>query len=168
MISIRVLSVLGVLCSLSLVGSFPDGAPVEACIYKNHPNHPGTKSLPPSSFPFAFTASSSTFHPGSTVKVVISGPPFKGFFVQAREGGPKGKWIGEFIGGPRSKLHPECSAITHNNVGAKKEVVLTWKAPPHHSGKVVFLGTILVKYDVYWVNIIAKTPEGPQHPGNFF
>ena len=59
-----------VLCTCSLMpvtDGFPDGAPIEGCIYQTVPNHPGTKSLEPETFYHEFVATSGTYHPGSTI-----------------------------------------------------------------------------------------------------
>jgi len=65
-------SVLVILSSLVLVGvpstqGFPNGAPIEACIYQTVPNHPGTKPQPTESFGHEFVATSGTYGPGSVI-----------------------------------------------------------------------------------------------------
>lgn len=139
---------------------FPDGAPIEACIlpHPNRPNHPGTKAQPPQSSRHVFTASSSSYHPGATITLFISGSPFKGFFVQARDS-HSNDWIGEFEETKEAKVYPECSAVTHNTVPPKTNVKLTWRAPRDRSGTVYFTGTILERYDKYWSDLIAKVPN---------
>ncbi|KAK4309833.1 hypothetical protein Pmani_018554, partial [Petrolisthes manimaculis] len=58
----------------------------------------------------------------------ITGPAFKGYFVQARDKRTD-KWVGHFEESKNSKVYPECSAITHGTVPPKTEVYLTWVAP---------------------------------------
>ncbi|KAK7067361.1 hypothetical protein SK128_014941 [Halocaridina rubra] len=139
---------------------FPDGAPIEACIlpHPNRPNHPGTKAQPPQASKHAFTASSANYHPGTTITVLISGTPFKGYFVQARDS-HSNDWIGEFEETKETKVYPECSAVTHSTVPPKTNVRLTWRAPHDRSGTVFFTGTILERYDKYWSDLVAKVPN---------
>ncbi|XP_068220499.1 ferric-chelate reductase 1 [Palaemon carinicauda] len=136
---------------------FPDGAPIEACILPNpnRPNHPATKSQPPSSSKHSFTASASHYRPGDVITVIISGPPFKGYFVQARDSITH-DWIGSFDETRDTKSYPECSAATHNTVPPKSSVKLVWHAPRDSSGTVYFTGTILERYDRYWSDVVAK------------
>lgn len=47
--------------------AFPDGAPIEACIYGNKPNHYGTKPQPRQSMKLNFLASDSYYEPGSVI-----------------------------------------------------------------------------------------------------
>ncbi|XP_066986011.1 ferric-chelate reductase 1-like [Macrobrachium rosenbergii] len=136
---------------------FPDGAPIEACILPNpnRPNHPATKSQSPSSSKHSFTASGSHYRPGDIITVIISGPPFKGFFVQGRDSHTN-DWVGSFDETPETKVYPECSAATHNTVPPKTSVKLVWHAPRDRSGTVYFTGTILERYDRYWSDMVAK------------
>ncbi|XP_071547760.1 ferric-chelate reductase 1 [Panulirus ornatus] len=147
----------------ALGDAFPDGAPIESCITEipNRPNHAGTKPRNPNSSKHRFTASSYNYLPGSIIKVRISGPPFKGFFVQARDIYTN-KWIGEFAESDQAMSYPECSAVTHNTVPPKTDVLLLWKAPYNRAGSVKFTGTILEKYDKYWSEMVAKVPYAPR------
>ena len=52
---------------LTPVTSFPNGAPIEACIRGNTPNHPSTHPLSISTSPYVFTASDNTYSLGSTI-----------------------------------------------------------------------------------------------------
>lgn len=65
--------------SAFLVYSFPDGAPVDTCVKPskpNEPNHGQAKSQPVETSPYAFTASSSEYGPGSQItgKLLICQP----------------------------------------------------------------------------------------------
>ncbi|KAK3884552.1 hypothetical protein Pcinc_011177, partial [Petrolisthes cinctipes] len=94
----------------------------------------------------------------------ITGPAFKGFFVQARDKRTD-KWVGHFEDAKNTKVYPECSAITHGTVPPKTQVYLNWIAPQDgQTGEVYFTGTVLERYDKYWADMIAKvgTPRnGP-------
>ncbi|XP_047737738.1 ferric-chelate reductase 1 [Hyalella azteca] len=94
------------------------------------------------------------------VPVHVSGPKIKGFFIQAIDDDYKP--IGSFIKNDYSKLHDECSAITHSHPGPKKDVSFIWKAPQHgHGGNVYFRATILEEYDKYWSKVFAKVLRPP-------
>ncbi|XP_037778685.1 ferric-chelate reductase 1-like [Penaeus monodon] len=148
-------ALLSILSNVAL--GFPDGAPIEACIlpHANSPNHAGTKPMPHQTEHHQFTASSGTYTPGDLVEVTISGPPFKGFFVQAQDS-HTGDWLGEFLDDGPVKTHPECSAITHADKARKKHIRLTWRAPRSGSGSVTFTGTVLERYDKYWSDMVAE------------
>ena len=64
-----ILALLGtfVLMPVPISEGFPNGAPVEACIYQTVPNHPGTKPQLAESFPYEFVATSGTWGPGSAI-----------------------------------------------------------------------------------------------------
>ncbi|KAA0196585.1 hypothetical protein HAZT_HAZT007092 [Hyalella azteca] len=94
------------------------------------------------------------------MSVHVSGPKIKGFFIQAIDDDYKP--IGSFIKNDYSKLHDECSAITHSHPGPKKDVSFIWKAPQHgHGGNVYFRATILEEYDKYWSKVFAKVLRPP-------
>ncbi|ROT83607.1 putative ferric-chelate reductase 1-like [Penaeus vannamei] len=94
--------------------------------------------------------------------VTISGPPFKGFFVQAQDS-HTGDWLGEFLDEGPVKTHPECSAITHADKARKKHIRLTWRAPRSGSGSVTFTGTVLERYDKYWSDMVAQVVPSRRH-----
>ncbi|XP_031842226.1 putative defense protein 3 isoform X2 [Nomia melanderi] len=150
-----------ILASLVLSAySFPDGAPVDTCVKPtrpNEPNHGQARSRPLESSPYAFSASSSQYSPGSQISVSISGSTFKGFFIQARD--PEtDKWIGSWAQTENTSTHPECSAVTHADPHVKEHATLVWNAPPNAHGRVYFTGTILKEYGTYWSNVVA-TPK---------
>ncbi|KAG7170899.1 Ferric-chelate reductase 1-like, partial [Homarus americanus] len=94
----------------------------------------------------------------------INGPPFKGFFVQARDA-LTNEWIGEFVKTKEVESFPECSAATHNTTPPKTKMLLTWLAPRDRTGNVIFTGTILERYDVYWSEMVAKVVPTVVSPG---
>lgn len=140
--------------------SFPNGAPVEACIYQTVPNHPGTKPKEGETFYHEFVATSGSYRPGATIHVHLNGAKIKGFFIQAIDDNYKP--IGSFVKNEYSKLHDECSAITHSHPGPKKNLSFIWKAPKHgFGGNVYFRATILEEYDRYWSKVFAKVLRPP-------
>lgn len=52
---------------VSITESFPNGGPVEACIYQTVPNHTGTKPSLPSSFIHEFVATRGSYTPGAAI-----------------------------------------------------------------------------------------------------
>ncbi|XP_076038376.1 putative ferric-chelate reductase 1 [Oratosquilla oratoria] len=118
---------------------FPDGAPIEACIQDppNSPNHAGSEALSPELSKHIFRASSSSYRPGQVIRVMMSGRPFRGFFIQARDLDTN-EWIGTWANENYSKKYDVCSAITHNSIDLKNSIRLSWKAPPSRSGRVYF------------------------------
>ncbi|KAJ8912463.1 hypothetical protein NQ315_002829 [Exocentrus adspersus] len=74
----------------------------------------------------------------SYLAVVIQGTEyFKGFFIQARDA-VSNEWIGNWIEAPNTKIHPECSAITHGDPKPKQQATLIWIAPNDRTGQVYF------------------------------
>ncbi|KAI5644467.1 reeler domain-containing protein [Phthorimaea operculella] len=146
------------------VESFPDGAPVDACVKDrpNQPNHSQHRTQPLSTLPYRVIASSSSYGPNSAITVTIEGSePFKGFFIQARSV-ETDQWIGQWEQAPNTNVHPECSAITHADPREKARATLVWRAPANSQGKVYFTGTVLKNYSTFWASLIAEAPQDPQ------
>ncbi|KAI4460217.1 cytochrome b561/ferric reductase transmembrane [Holotrichia oblita] len=138
------------------IRGFPDGAPVDACVKPrpNQPYHGQARSQPANTNPYYVIASSDRYGPGQQITVTIQGREhFKGFFIQARDAGTN-EWIGEWVESPNTKIHPECSAITHADPKPKNEASLIWKAPRTGHGNVYFTGTVLKEYTEFWSDIV--------------
>ncbi|KAK4881821.1 hypothetical protein RN001_005140 [Aquatica leii] len=137
--------------------AFPDGAPVDTCVKAkvNQPNHSRAKPQPQDKNPYRIIASDVNYGPGSQIAVTIEGDThFKGFFIQARDI-ETNQWIGEWEEIPNTKVHPECSAITHADPEYKQKAVLIWTAPKNsHGGQVYFTGTVLKNYKTFWSDMI--------------
>ena len=56
-----------VVLSVSITESFPNGAPVESCIYQTVPNHPGTKPQPAPTFYHEFVATAGSYRQGGSI-----------------------------------------------------------------------------------------------------
>ncbi|XP_072939373.1 putative defense protein 3 [Epargyreus clarus] len=155
--------VLVVLVCSVCVQSFPDGAPIDACVKDraNQPNHGQHRTQPPSSLPYRVVASSAHYAPNSQITVTIEGAePFKGFFIQARSA-ETNEWLGAWEEAPNTTIHPECASITHADPREKTRATLLWKAPPDSHGRVYFTGTVLKNYGTFWANLIAEAPQDP-------
>ncbi|XP_044258931.1 reelin domain-containing protein 1 [Tribolium madens] len=144
------------------VVGFPDGAPVDACVKPrpNQPYHGQARPQPPSTNPFQVIQSSAQYGPGTQITVTIQGADyFKGFFIQARDVASNG-WLGEWVETPNTKIHPECSAITHADPKPKQQAVLVWQAPHNvQPGQVYFTGTVLKEYTMFWSNIVSQVAQ---------
>ncbi|KAF7990949.1 hypothetical protein HCN44_000754 [Aphidius gifuensis] len=139
------------------VNGFPDGSPVDACVKErpNQPYHGKFRSQPIDTSPYQILASSTQYSPGKQIKVAIRGDTFKGFFIQARDA-KTNEWLGRFAQTPNTKVHSECSAITHADPKDKKEATLVWNAPTTGQGQVYFTGSVLKDYAVFWADLASK------------
>ncbi|CAH0558954.1 unnamed protein product [Brassicogethes aeneus] len=137
---------------------FPDGAPVDACVKSrpNQPNHGQARPQPAETNPFQVVQSQVEYGPGSQITVTIQGQDnFKGFLIQARDVATN-EWIGEWVESPNTKVHPECSAITHADPKPKAQAVLLWQAPKNgQQGQVYFTGTVLKSYTQFWSDVVS-------------
>ncbi|XP_011704937.1 PREDICTED: putative defense protein 3 [Wasmannia auropunctata] len=145
-----------VLFSISVFG-FPDGAPVDACVKPrpNQPYHGEARSQPLNTSPYKILASSSQYRPGTQVTVKITGAPFKGFFIQARDSNTN-KWIGSWTRTPNTFVHGECSAVTHTDPHDKEQATFIWSAPADAQGSVYFTGTVLKDYATFWSDLVSQ------------
>lgn len=74
----------------------------------------------------------------SIFTVTIQGADtFKGFLIQARDAATN-NWIGNWVESPNTKVHPECSAITHSDPKPKAQATLLWQAPANSRGGQVY------------------------------
>ncbi|GJQ81671.1 hypothetical protein Trydic_g8547 [Trypoxylus dichotomus] len=159
-LSVLKLKYSGLICLILLVicevNTFPDGAPVDTCVKPkpNRPYHGQAKPKSPDTNPYSVVASSDRYGPGQQITVTIRGSThFKGFFIQARDANTN-EWIGEWSETPNTKIHPECSAITHADSEPKHQATLLWKAPRNGQGTVYFTGTVLKEYTEFWSDIV--------------
>ncbi|XP_033117021.1 fibropellin-1-like isoform X12 [Anneissia japonica] len=148
------------------VSSWPTGAPADACTDRT-PQH-GTVAQ---SSPSPFTLSFSTSDP--YVKVTIDSASYssiKGFLLQARQGNANGQIVGTWLSQTNSKLL-ECTAAydstTHTNSEDKVlPLELIWNPPESSQSNIVFVSTIVVNRNTFWVNgaVDACNPN-PCGPG---
>ncbi|XP_023013906.2 reelin domain-containing protein 1 [Leptinotarsa decemlineata] len=141
------------------VYSFPDGAPVDACVKPrpNQPYHGQARQQSPQTNPFQILQSAAEYGPGAQITVTIQGSAnFKGFFIQARDVATN-EWIGDWVETPNTKVHSECSAITHGDPRAKQSATLVWQAPQNsRGGQVYFTGTVLKEYAEFWSEMVSQ------------
>ncbi|CAH0558323.1 unnamed protein product [Brassicogethes aeneus] len=137
---------------LAISWAFPTGAPPTVC----DSMLPGHNESLPQAVPLKqkFTVSNSEVKAEEDVKIVVSGPDFKGFMVEVRAK-DQNKAVGQFVDvDAKISQTIDChgnkdSAITHVDKEPKKEVTLTWKAPKEQ-GEYIVWGTIVESYEVFW------------------
>ncbi|XP_012522085.1 putative defense protein 3 [Monomorium pharaonis] len=139
---------------------FPDGAPVDACVKPrpNQPYHGDARPQPLNTSPYKILASSSQYEPDSQVTVTIVGAPFKGFFIQARDT-KSNEWIGSWTQTPNTKVHSECSAVTHADPHDKEQATFIWNAPANARGNVYFTGSVLKDYSTFWADLVSQVAQ---------
>ncbi|XP_076346924.1 reelin domain-containing protein 1-like [Tachypleus tridentatus] len=141
------------------VCAFPQGAPVESCD-STLPRHELIKASQSEKSPYHFIASASRYSYSTIpeITVQITGAPFKGFFVTAVD--PRtNKRIGSWKKVRGTDLLP-CSAVTHVDPYLKRHVTLLWEPPTDkREGDVIFVGTIVQSYSVYYTGQVAAVSE---------
>ncbi|XP_034248088.1 putative defense protein 3 [Thrips palmi] len=146
--------------AVAAVSALPDGAPLDACVKGNKPNHSKIPAQSADTNPYRIVASTSQYQAGSTITVTISGANLKGFFIQARDVA-SGGWLGSFkeTTGAVNVL-PECSAATHADNRDKVSVTLHWTAPRDAApGQVFFTGSIVKDYATFWADVLAEVAQ---------
>ncbi|XP_078656032.1 putative defense protein 3 isoform X2 [Branchiostoma floridae x Branchiostoma belcheri] len=144
--------------ALCVCTAFPFGAPKGACVDMT-PGHiyfnltrvspQGTAS------PYRIAVGSNQYMPGGTVKVMIVGPAFQGFLLQARHNGNAGP-VGSFSNAPTNTKAVQCTAendsMTHANPNTKQNITLTWTAPSDARADIMFIATVAQEKNVFWLN----------------
>ncbi|XP_074118871.1 ferric-chelate reductase 1 isoform X1 [Sminthopsis crassicaudata] len=143
---------------ISPVANYADGKVMEAC----HTMVPGHGYLPQSDPVHKITLNQTTFLPGDTVTVTLSGPRFKGFLIEARNADDlKSSSIGSFtlLDEEECQLltcdHKEGSAVSHTSPSKKTQIEVYWNAPDTANHSIQFLATVVEKYKIYWVKILS-------------
>ncbi|XP_046868903.1 putative ferric-chelate reductase 1 homolog isoform X2 [Drosophila willistoni] len=151
---------------LALGTGLPQGAPESVC-ETMLPFHAGGSILPEKNVsPFIVETADSVIAQGETLKVEISGVPaglnLGGFMVQARNWNPPFGIVGQFSSikdGPVKLLNCDDSvnnSATHNNAGAKPQVIIEWRAPLDFLGQVVFNATVAEAYNKFWTGVVSN------------
>ncbi|XP_074044343.1 ferric-chelate reductase 1-like isoform X2 [Macrotis lagotis] len=141
---------------ISPVANYANGKVMEAC----HTMVPGHGATPQSDPIHKVKVNQTSFLPGDTITVTLSGPQFKGFLIEARKAkNSKSDVIGSFtlIDKEVSQLltcaGKEDSAVSHTSPSKKSQVQVYWNAPSNIDYAVQFLATVVEKDKVYWVRI---------------
>lgn len=111
------------------------------------------------------------FKPGDQIKVTLSGPPFRGFLLEARNAEDlSGPPIGTFtlIDSDSSQIltceDVQGFAVSHTSSSIKTEIKVYWNAPSSAPDHVQFLATVVQKYKIYWVKIPGPVISQPSAP----
>jgi len=144
--------------SVHLAEAYPQGAPAEACESLSPARGHGVASQPVEYSPFNIIQSVGRYKPGEQISVqIVQRDPnatFKGFLVQALD--PVSHQVtGCFITGPGMNSLKECAAVTHADPRPKKSANLVWEAPYNKEGEILFRGTIVIRKEQYYENILA-------------
>ncbi|XP_044605472.2 ferric-chelate reductase 1 isoform X2 [Equus asinus] len=150
------LGALILLLHISSVANYPNGKVTKSC-YGMIPEHGHTPQSDPVHH---ISVSQMTFRPGDQLKVTLSGPPFKGFLLEARDADDLSRSpIGSFalIDSQVSQLLTcediQGSAVSHTSPSKKTEIKVYWNAPNSAPNHVQFLATVVEKYKICWVKI---------------
>jgi len=149
---------LSILLFTSIVSSFPQGAPPEACESLSPQRGHGVPSQPVEQSPILVIQHGKSFQPGDRIAVEIvqrqQGVNFRGFLVQALDAQTH-EMIGDFLAGQGMQIMRECSAVTHGDHRPKRGANLVWLAPQDRSGEVLFRASIVVRKEEYYANMLA-------------
>ncbi|XP_027724078.1 ferric-chelate reductase 1 [Vombatus ursinus] len=141
---------------ISPVANYANGKVTEAC----HTMIPLHGYTPQSDPIHKITLNQTTFLPGDTITVTLSGPQFKGFLIEARnandlDSSPVGSFT--LIDREVSQLltceDKEGSAVSHTSPAKKTKIQVHWNAPSTVNYSVQFLATVVEKYKIYWAKI---------------
>nr|XP_014346259.1 PREDICTED: putative ferric-chelate reductase 1 isoform X2 [Latimeria chalumnae] len=153
---------------LELVASYANGKVTEAC-RSMKPRHGGTPKPLPSVH--TMTVDKTEFNPGDQIKVVLSGPSFRGFFIQAHDAANiDSDAVGSFIllDGKVSQLltcgHNQHSAVSHTSSSGKVKIEVLWNAPSNAPPHVQFVFTVVMEYYIYWVKVPGPKISQPNAP----
>ncbi|XP_072824247.1 ferric-chelate reductase 1 isoform X2 [Vicugna pacos] len=146
------------------VANYPNGRVTKSC-HGMIPEHGHTPQSDPA---HNISVSQMTFKPGDQIKVTLSGPPFKGFLLEARNAEDlSGPPVGSFtlIDSQMSQLltceDTQGSAVSHTNSHEKTEIKVYWNAPSSAPNHIKFLATVVEKYRIYWVKIPSPVISQP-------
>ncbi|NWU93283.1 FRRS1 reductase, partial [Upupa epops] len=152
------------ICFCASVDGYPSGKVRQACT-SMIPCHGTSPQLPPE---HTIMVNGTEFNPGDNIEVILSGPEFEGFFIQARDAeNLDGPAVGSFMLVDRrhSQLltcgHTKNSAVSHTSKAKKKYIKVYWIAPGDAPKRVQFLATVVKKYKIFWVKIPGPIVSQP-------
>ncbi|XP_015356334.1 ferric-chelate reductase 1 [Marmota marmota marmota] len=152
------------LLCINSVANYPSGKVTQSChgMIPEHGHRPQADPV------HHITVSQVTFRPGDQVEVALSGPPFKGFLLEARNAEDlSGVPVGSFtlIDSQMSQLLTcediQGSAVSHTSSSKKTEIKVYWNAPSSAPNHIQFLVTVVEKYKIYWVKIPSQIISQP-------
>ncbi|KAM9243089.1 ferric-chelate reductase 1 isoform 2-T4 [Dugong dugon] len=152
------------LLHISSVANYPNGKVAKSC----HGMIPEHGHSPQSHPVHHISVNQTTFRPGDQLKVTLSGPPFKGFLLEARDAEDlSGPLIGSFtlIDSELSQIltceDVQGSAVSHRSPSKKDDIEVYWNAPSSAPNHIQFLATVVENYKIYWVKIHGSIISQP-------
>lgn len=149
------------------VASYPNGKVTMSCggMTPQHGHSPQSEPV------HQITVSQMKFKPGDQIQVTVSGPPFRGFLLEARDAEDlSGPPLGSFtlIDSEVSQLltceDVQGFAVSHTSSSKKTEIKVYWNAPSSAPNHIRFLATVVEKYKIYWVKIPSHVISQPNAP----
>ncbi|XP_073907026.1 ferric-chelate reductase 1 isoform X3 [Castor canadensis] len=149
---------------VSSVVNYPNGKVTKSCrgMVPLHGHSPQSEPI------HHIAVSQRKFRPGDRIEVTLSGPPFKGFLLEAHDAEDlSGLPIGSFtlIDSQVSQLltceDVQGSAVSHTSSSKKTEIKVYWNAPSSAPDHIRFLVTVVEKYKIYWVRIPSDVISQP-------
>uniref|UniRef100_A0A4W5RCM3 Reelin domain-containing protein n=1 Tax=Hucho hucho TaxID=62062 RepID=A0A4W5RCM3_9TELE len=124
--------------------------------------HGSTGQSSPS--PYTVTVTQTTYQPGDTIQVTLSGTTtYKGFLLEAHEEG-QNKAVGTFsLGSGTGIVLVPCngiaaSGVSQSNNQPKSSVTVTWTAPASASlGNIIVKTTFMQTIRVFWIAVPSVT-----------
>ncbi|CAG5123670.1 unnamed protein product [Candidula unifasciata] len=154
----------------STADGYSIGAPQSTC-WTRYPKHKGLGTQVSSS-PFAITFSKLTYTPGAIIFVTVEDPRgrwFSGLQIAAyRASGNTEEIVGEFVAYPLDKFKAlTCfggyrNMVTQKNDVKIQSVKLVWKAPSDNVGDLIFRATVVVNFEVFWIDVEGKLLSASQ------
>ncbi|KAI0209373.1 hypothetical protein LSAT2_005935 [Lamellibrachia satsuma] len=135
------------------------GAPTDACINMT-PQYVHPTENTRCSYKLELENDATTYIPGQTLKVCVTGSPFQGILLQARAVGGM-RPIGTFDDNisPNTKLMKcasDSDSVTHSNTAVKADpTCFIWKAPDEDQGDLTFVATIVQDHNIFFVHVTS-------------
>ncbi|KAL3864280.1 hypothetical protein ACJMK2_005976 [Sinanodonta woodiana] len=136
------------------------------------PKHKSEKQT--SESPFLVKLSPQTYIPGSYITVSVYSNDrrnYRGIQLRAfRQDGEPERSLGSFVQFPENKTKVyDCwtdakSIVTHRNNDEVQMLEFTWKAPDQNVGNIIFVATVVEKYNLFWFNITTELRSGQPTP----
>nr|XP_044994354.1 ferric-chelate reductase 1 isoform X2 [Jaculus jaculus] len=146
------------------VSNYPNGKVTMSC-HGMMPQHGHNPQAEPAHH---ISVSQMKFQPGDQIQVTLSGPPFKGFLLEARDAEDlSGPPVGSFtlIDSEVSQIltceDVQGLAVSHTHASKKTEIRVYWNAPSSAPSHIQFLATVVEKYKIYWVKIPSDVISQP-------
>ncbi|XP_029505665.2 uncharacterized protein LOC115120828 [Oncorhynchus nerka] len=117
-----------------------------------------------SSSPYTVTVNQTTYQPGDTIQVTLSGTfTYKGFLLEAHEEG-QNKAVGTFsLGSGTGIVLVPCngiaaSGVSQSNNQPRSSITVTWTAPSSSSlGNIIVKSTFMQTSSVFWIAVPSVT-----------